>query len=293
MGLNTDVIKGGKCMESNMLKPNEICDAAVGAGCTKAKLRVSQQAILGMLAGAFIAIGGAVSAVVSHSITNVGLSKFAGGAVFPVGLILVVICGAELFTGNCLMTVPLAGKEIKFGPMIKNWVIVYIFNFVGSVLIAFLVFKAGVFGMNSGKLGGTVIKVASTKAALPFWTAFCSGILCNFLVCLAVWGAFAAKDIVSKVVIIWFPIMAFVTCGFEHCVANMYYLTAGMFAKSNPSFVAASGLSQDKIINGMGIVHNLIPVTLGNIVGGVVLVGISYFMVYKHKPAVEKSLTYK
>jgi formate/nitrite transporter len=284
--------EGGIYMEG-MLKPNEICDAAVEAGCTKAKLRVSQQVILGMLAGAFIAVGGVISAVVSHSITNVGVAKFAGGALFPVGLMLVVICGAELFTGNCLMVVPLAGKEITLKPMLKNWVIVYIFNFVGSILIAFLVFKAGVFEMNSGKLGGTVIKVASAKAALPFWTAFCSGIMCNFLVCLAVWGAFAARDIVSKVVIIWFPIMTFVTCGFEHCVANMYFLTAGIFAKSNPSIVAASGLSQDKIINGLGIVHNLIPVTLGNIVGGAVLVGAAYFMVYKHKPASEKNIVYK
>ncbi|HBC96888.1 MAG TPA: FdhC protein [Clostridium sp.] len=280
-------------MESNMLKPSEICDAAIGAGCTKANLRFSQEAILGTLAGAFIAVGGVVSAVVSHSITNVGLAKFAGGAVFPVGLILVVICGAELFTGNCLMAVPLAGKEINIGPMLKNWAVVYVFNFVGSVLIAFLVFEAGVFGLSSGKLGGTVIKAASMKASLPFWTAFCSGIMCNFLVCLAVWGAFAAKDIVSKIVIIWFPIMTFVTCGFEHCVANMYFLMAGIFAKSNPSFVLASGLSQDKIINGMGVVHNLIPVTLGNIVGGVVLVAMSYFMAYKYRSPKEKNIAYK
>lgn len=254
-------------MENNMLKPNEICNAAVGAGCSKAALKTYQQAVLGILAGAFIACGGVVSAVASHGITNVGVSKFVGGAVFPVGLILVVICGAELFTGNCLMVVPLVGKEVTLKPMIKNWIVVYIFNFIGSVIVAFLVFESGTFGMSSGKLGGTVIKVASTKASLSFGTAFCSGIMCNFLVCLAVWGAFAAKDIISKIVIIWFPIMTFVTCGFEHSVANMYFLTAGLFAKSNPSFVAASGISQDKIVSAAGIVHNLIPVTLGNIDG--------------------------
>ncbi|QXE18778.1 formate/nitrite transporter family protein [Clostridium sp. 001] len=280
-------------MESNMLKPNEICSAAVGAGCSKASLKTYQQAVLGILAGAFIAMGGVVSAVVSHGITNVGISKFVGGAVFPVGLILVVICGAELFTGNCLMVVPLAGKEITFKPMIKNWVVVYIFNFVGSVLIAFLVFESGVFGMSSGKLGGTVIKVASTKASLSFGAAFCSGIMCNFLVCLAVWGAFAAKDIISKIAIIWFPIMTFVTCGFEHSVANMYFLTAGLFAKSNASFVAASGISQDKMISAFGIVHNLIPVTLGNIVGGSVFVGLAYFVVYKYKSSKPKESVYK
>lgn len=271
-----------------MLKPNEICNAAVGAGCSKAALKTYQQAVLGILAGAFIACGGVVSAVASHGITNVGVSKFVGGAVFPVGLILVVICGAELFTGNCLMVVPLVGKEVTLKPMIKNWIVVYIFNFIGSVIVAFLVFESGTFGMSSGKLGGTVIKVASTKASLSFGTAFCSGIMCNFLVCLAVWGAFAAKDIISKIVIIWFPIMTFVTCGFEHSVANMYFLTAGLFAKSNPSFVAASGISQDKIVSAAGIVHNLIPVTLGNIVGGSIFVGLAYFVVYKYKSSKPK-----
>ncbi|ADK16775.1 MULTISPECIES: formate/nitrite transporter family protein [Clostridium] len=275
-------------MENNMLKPNEICNAAVGAGCSKAALKTYQQAVLGILAGAFIACGGVVSAVASHGITNVGVSKFVGGAVFPVGLILVVICGAELFTGNCLMVVPLVGKEVTLKPMIKNWIVVYIFNFIGSVIVAFLVFESGTFGMSSGKLGGTVIKVASTKASLSFGTAFCSGIMCNFLVCLAVWGAFAAKDIISKIVIIWFPIMTFVTCGFEHSVANMYFLTAGLFAKSNPSFVAASGISQDKIVSAAGIVHNLIPVTLGNIVGGSIFVGLAYFVVYKYKSSKPK-----
>lgn len=275
-------------MESNMLKPNEICNAAVGAGCSKAALKTYQQAVLGILAGAFIACGGVVSAVASHGITNVGVAKFVGGAVFPVGLMLVVICGAELFTGNCLMVVPLVGKEITFKPMIKNWIVVYIFNFIGSVLVAFLVFESGTFGMSSGKLGGTVIKVASTKASLSFGSAFCSGIMCNFLVCLAVWGAFAAKDIISKIVIIWFPIMTFVTCGFEHSVANMYFLTAGLFAKSNASFVAASGISQDKIVSAAGIVHNLIPVTLGNIVGGSIFVGLAYFVVYKYKSSKPK-----
>lgn len=276
-----------------MLKPNEICNAAVGAGCSKAALNTYQQAVLGILAGAFIACGGVVSAVASHGIANVGVAKFVGGAVFPVGLILVVICGAELFTGNCLMVVPLVGKEITFKPMIKNWIVVYIFNFIGSVLVAFLVFESGTFGMSSGKLGGTVIKVASTKTSLSFGSAFCSGIMCNFLVCLAVWGAFAAKDIISKIVIIWFPIMTFVTCGFEHSVANMYFLTAGLFAKSNASFVAASGISQDKIVSAAGIVHNLIPVTLGNIVGGSIFVGLAYFVVYKYKSSKPKESVYR
>lgn len=276
-------------MDSMMLKPGELCDASIGSGCGKAKLKALQQLVLGILAGAFIAVGGVVSSVVSHSITNVGVSKFVGGAVFPVGLILVVICGAELFTGNCLMVVPLADGKINIKEMLKNWVVVYIGNFIGSVLIAFLVFQAGVFTLNSGKLGGVVIKVASTKGNLSFGTAFASAIMCNFLVCLAVWGASAAKDVVSKVIIIWFPIMTFVTCGFEHCVANMYFLTAGIFAKSNPAFVKASGITPDKMIDGSHVVQNLIPVTLGNIVGGAILVGLAYYLAYKYIPARKSS----
>lgn len=276
-------------MDSMMLKPGELCDASIGSGCGKAKLTALQQLVLGILAGAFIAVGGVVSSVVSHSITNVGVSKFVGGAVFPVGLILVVICGAELFTGNCLMVVPLADGKINIKEMLKNWVVVYIGNFIGSVLIAFLVFEAGVFTLNSGKLGGVVIKVASTKGNLSFGTAFASAIMCNFLVCLAVWGASAAKDVVSKVIIIWFPIMTFVTCGFEHCVANMYFLTAGIFAKSNPAFVKASGISPDKMIDGPHMIQNLIPATLGNIVGGAILVGLAYYLAYKYIPARKSS----
>jgi formate/nitrite transporter len=276
-------------MESMMLKPSELCDASIGSGCGKAKLTILQQMVLGILAGAFIAMGGVVAAVVSHSITNVGLSKFMGGALFPVGLILVVICGAELFTGNCLMIVPLIDGKITLKEILKNWIVVYIGNFIGSILIAFLVFQSGVFDLNSGKLGATVIKVASTKGNLSFGTAFASGIMCNFLVCLAVWGASAAKDVVSKIIIIWFPVMVFVTCGFEHCVANMYFFTAGIFAKSNAAFVKASGVLPDKMINGSKVIHNLIPVTLGNIVGGAVMVGIAYYVVYKHIPAKKNS----
>lgn len=275
-------------MESRMLKPTELCDASIGSGCNKAKLTMLQQIALGILAGTFIAIGGAASGVASHSIADAGVAKFVSGAIFPTGLILVVICGAELFTGNCLMVVSLMNKKISVRDMLKNWTIVYFANFIGSVLIAFLVFKSGTFGMSAGKLGGYVIKVASTKAGLPFGTAFCSGILCNFLVCLAVWGTAAAKDVAGKIVIAWFPVMAFVVCGFEHCVANMYFLTAGIFAKSNPAFVQASGVSPDKLINGAGIIHNLIPVTLGNIVGGAVLVGFTYYTAYKYNSSIGK-----
>lgn len=275
-------------MESRMLKPTELCDVSIGSGCGKANLTVLQQTVLGIMAGIFIALGGAAATVASHSLTDVGLSKFVAGIIFPVGLILVVMCGAELFTGNALMVVPLMDGKLSLKNLIRNWVVVYIANFMGSVLIAFLVFQSGLLNLNAGKLGATVVKVASTKGNLPFWTAFSSAILCNLLVCLAVWGTLAAKDVIGKIAVAWFPIMAFVVCGFEHCVANMYFLSIGMFAKSNAAFVQASGISADKIISGSNMVHNLIPVTLGNIVGGAVLVGVTYYMAYKYTPETRK-----
>ncbi|MFD3155778.1 formate/nitrite transporter family protein [Haloimpatiens sp. FM7330] len=279
-------------MESKILKPAEVCEATIKSGITKANIGFLQGSILGILAGAFIAIGGAVSAVVSYNVTNASIAKLLGASVFPVGLILVVVCGAELFTGNNLIVVSVLDKKTTFKQLLRNWVIVYFANFIGSLVIAFLVYNSGMLNMGDGKLGGTVIKVASAKCGLSFKTAFASGIMCNILVCLAVWGATAAKDVIGKIFMIWFPIMTFVACGFEHCVANMYFLMIGTFAKLNSVYVQASALTQDKLnlISGSGILNNLIPVTLGNIVGGTVLVGCVYFIAYRYKAVKTKNI---
>lgn len=279
-------------MEKLISKPNELCDVAIGAAQSKAKLKGYQMMILGFLAGAFIALGGICSAAASHAIENPSSAKFVGASVFPIGLILVVICGAELFTGNCTMITGVLEKKITTKEMLKNWGIVYLANFLGSVFVAFLVYKSGALGANNGKLGATVIKVASTKGGLEFGSAFASGILCNLMVCLAVWGAFAATTVASKVLVIWFPIMGFVVAGFEHSVANMYFMTVGIFAKGNAGFVKASGLTADKLSNVSfgGMIHNLIPVTLGNIVGGALLVGAFYWITYKYKPSTSVSV---
>ncbi|WP_138205400.1 formate/nitrite transporter family protein [Haloimpatiens lingqiaonensis] len=270
-------------MESKILKPAEIREITIKAGETKAKIGLSQGIILGILAGAFVAIGGAVASVGTHSITNVGLSKLVGGALFPIGLILVIICGAELFTGNSLMFLGVLEGRVSFKKLLRNWIIVYISNFVGAIIISFLVFQSGMLNLSGRKLGGSVIKVAAAKGGLSFGPAFASGILCNMLVCLAVWGATASKDVIGKVVMSWFPVMTFVTCGFEHCIANMYFLTVGIFAKSNVAYVQASGLTPEKLalVSGKGIFNNLLPVTLGNIVGGAVLIAGAYFLAYK------------
>lgn len=272
-------------MENSILKPAQIREAIIKSGETKANLKTLQMFLLGIFAGGFIALGGAVSTIASHSIKNVGLSKLVSGLVFPVGLILVIMCGAELFTGNSLMVISKLEKKISTKQLLKNWLVVYISNFVGSFIISFLVFYSGMLNLNLGKVGGAVIKTAVFKSNLNFGNAFVSGILCNLLVCLAVWGATASKDVIGKVFMAWFPIMTFVTCGFEHCVANMYYLTLGLLAKTNPLYIKASNLSFQKIssISGLGILKNLIPVTLGNIIGGTFFVGTMYYLIYRQE----------
>lgn len=269
-------------MEKSMLKPNELCDVGINSAVGKAKLTSIQTILLGILAGAFIALGGFCSAVASHSISNFSLAKFMAGAVFPVGLMLVIICGAELFTGNCLMITAFLDKKIKFKDMLKNWILVYISNFIGALIIVLLLYYSGSIGLNSGKLAGVAIKTAYAKSTLTALKAFCSGILCNIIVCLAVWGSYAAKDVAGKVAIIWFPIMAFVVAGFEHSVANMYFLFMGLLAKNNSIYSKASLLSSGEIskINISNILHNLTWVTLGNIVGGALFVGAAYWVVY-------------
>ncbi|WP_138207130.1 formate/nitrite transporter family protein [Haloimpatiens lingqiaonensis] len=270
-------------MENSILKPLEIREAVIKSGEEKAKIKLKNGIILGILAGAFIAAGGSAAAVASHSVNNVGLSKLVSGIVFPVGIILVLICGAELFTGNNLMSIPVLEGRIKFKAMLRNWIIIYISNFIGATIISFLIFRSGMLDISGGQVGATLLKVASNKSGLSFSTAFTSGIMCNIIVCLAVWASYAAKDIVGKIVVAWFPIMAFVVCGFEHCVANMYYLTIAMLAKTNVLYVQASGLGAEKLalIGGKAFINNLIPVTLGNIVGGAILIGGAYFLAYR------------
>jgi len=270
-------------MEKQMLTPKEICNYVESMGIQKANNKFIQTLVLGILAGAFIAIGGFSASVASHSIENVGVAKLVAGIVFPVGLMLVIICGAELFTGDCLLTVACAQKKITLKKMLESWTIVYFANFVGAFIIVVLIYYSGLLSTNGGKLGGYAIKTATYKCGLTFTQTFTSGILCNFLVSLAVWGSYAAKDVVGKVFISFFPIMAFVIAGFEHCVANMYYLLLGLFAKFNPDYVEMSHQTAEKVasINFTHIFQNLIPATLGNIVGGGIFVGIAYWVVYK------------
>ncbi len=268
-------------MNKSMLTPAEVTDYVESMGIKKANNKTVQTLLLGVLAGAFIALGAYGASVASHSVDNVGLQKVVAGIVFPVGLILVLICGAELFTGNSLLSVAWAEKKITTKQMLKNWILVFIGNFIGAILIAVLINAAGL--LNTGNLGGYVIKVAATKANLSFGSALASGILCNIIVSLSVWGSYAAKDVTGKVLIVFFPIFTFIIAGFEHCVANMYYFSIGLLSKMNPIFVESSHVAPEKLeqLNIIGVFKNLLPVTLGNIIGGSVLIGLTYWFIYK------------
>ena len=239
--------------------------------------------ILGILAGAYIGFGGLLSTTVTFDMAarwGIGFTKILGGAAFSVGLMLVVIAGAELFTGNNLMVSSVMMKEITFITMLKRWGIVFLANFIGSIIIALVFYFSGLWKTGDGALGAAAVKTAYNKVALSFGEALWRGIGCNWLVCLAVWMALAARQIIGKIFAIFFPIMAFVAIGFEHSVANMYFIPTGILLMNGAGYGSVPGVDP----NILGWVNffwrNLLPVTIGNIIGGGVFVGMSYWGAY-------------
>lgn len=235
-------------------------------------------------AGMFIGMGAAGSNVAAHNIGNVGVARLIAGTVFPVGLMMVILLGAELFTGDCLAIMAVSDKKIKALDFIKLLLIVYIGNFVGGFIFSLLIYFSNQLNYSAGLLGAYTINVAVNKVNLDFGVALISGILCNILVCAAVLMANCSKDISGKLLVCFFVIMLFVTSGFEHCVANMYYITAGLLAKMNPTYVSVAmeqyGISQQKL-DGLNVISflykNLLPVTIGNIIGGSLFVGLPLY----------------
>lgn len=282
-------------MEKSFLNPAEITDSFVEVGKKKTSMPIYKLLLLGILAGAFIAFASEGSNSAIHTIASVGIGKALAGALFATGLMLVVVAGGELFTGNSLIIISCMNKQSKWTGLLRNWSIVYLGNFIGSMIIVLLIVYSGQLDFSKGMLGGFTIKVAAYKTGLTFVKAFTMGILCNWLVCLAVWMAAAAKDIAGKLLAIFFPIWLFITSGFEHSVANMYYIPAGILAKSNSVWLAAAkelGVSPEGLqgLNwGSFAVKNLLPVTLGNIVGGVLFVGLIYWVTYQFQS--KKTLT--
>lgn len=268
----------------NPMKPAETLKALIETSKVKASMPIKRMVIFGIFAGAYIAFAGAGANMAAYGLLSstetFGLGKILSGTIFTVGLIMVVLGGAELFTGNTTMIAAVIDKRITVSSMLKNWVIVYICNFIGGVLIAFMVYYSGVLNSGEGMLGAMTVKIAAGKVNMSFGSAFASGILCNWLVCMAVWLSTGAQTTVGKILSIFFPIWLFVTAGFEHSVANMYFIPAGIFAKSNQMFTALSEMGFDALanLNWSGMFElNLLPVTLGNIVGGAVCVAIGYY----------------
>lgn len=269
------------------LTPAEIANTTVEVGIKKSKLSFSHQLILGILAGAFIAFASSGSNMAAFNLFSkpetYGLGKTLAGSIFGTGLMLVILAGGELFTGNTLIIMSVLEKKVKIKEMLRNWCTVYIGNLIGSLLIAFMIVQSGLFNSGANGLGGETIKIASYKASLSFIPAFYLGIMANWLVCLAVWLACGAKSIIGKMFGIFFPIWLFVTSGFEHSIANMYYIPAGILAKSNINWANVSSLSPEKLSSlnwNTFIFNNLLPVTIGNIIGGAIFVGFIYWFVY-------------
>lgn len=259
--------------------PKEIAQRVESVGVTKARLPLISQVTLGMLAGGFIGLGALYfTLVTSDANLSFAAARLLGGLTFSLGLILTVVAGAELFTGNNLLVMAWASRRISTLELLQNWLVIYFANFIGALGLVLLVLWSEQWRMNAGAVGANAVKIAAAKATLPFWEALFKGILCNILVCLAVWLALAGRSVVDKIVAIVFPISAFVAAGFEHSVANMYFIPLGLLVQEHAS---APGLPA---VPWTGLISNLLPVTLGNIFGGGIMVAAVYHLVYGRGP---------
>lgn len=275
------------------LLPQQIAERAELIGIQKAQRDGLTLFVLGILAGAFIALGAMFATTVlagADGVLPFGVSRLLAGTVFCLGLILVILGGAELFTGNALMVMAVAARKLTLMAMLRAWVIVYAGNFVGAVGTAFLVFLSGQYLAGQGSVASVALQLGLQKATLPFGQALFLGTLCNVLVCLAVWLSLGARSTTDKVLAILFPVSAFVVAGFEHSVANMYIIPLALLIKAFGPDVLWSQLgalpAQYEALTAFGLVRNLVPVTIGNIIGGGVLVGVVYWFVYlRTRPA--------
>jgi len=259
--------------------PKEIAKRVETVGVAKTQLPFFSLLMLGILAGAFIGLGALYFVLIKSDATlGFATGQVLGGLAFSLGLILVIVAGAELFTGNNLLAMAWADGKVSTFDLLKNWLIVCCANFIGAAGLAVLVFYSGHLEMNNGAIEAQYIKIAASKCSLPFWAAFFRGVLCNILVCMAVWMALAGRSVFDKVVAIVFPISAFVAAGFEHSIANMYIIPMAILIKAT----GTTGVNMD-VISWIGFFSNLIPVILGNLMGGSVLVGLVYYIIYLRK----------
>lgn len=261
-----------------MNTPGEIAKNYLAVGQTKARLPLGRMFLLAVLAGLYIGLAGLGATVASAGAGSAGAGRILSACVFPAGLTMVLLAGSELFTGNCLILIPVLQGEVAPAAFARNLLVVYLGNALGGLLVAAGAAASRTFDLLGGGVAAGAIATAAAKCALPFGTALFRGILCNLLVCLAVWMAMAAKDAAGKVAALFFPIFLFVLCGFEHCVANLYYIPAGLLALGDPAWSALAG-EVPALTWGNFLLGNLLPVTLGNLLGGMALAW-AYWAVY-------------
>ncbi len=259
--------------------PDQIAERVESLGVTKARLPPLKTLMLGALAGAFIGLGALYFTIVaSDTQLSFGVARVLGGLAFSLGLVLVVVAGAELFTGNNLLVMAWADGRISTTEVLRNWALVFIANAAGAIGLAVIVYLSHHADMNKHAVADAYLRIAAAKTALPFAQAFFKGVLCNLLVCLAVWIALAGHSVTDKIIAIVFPISAFVAAGFEHSVANMYFIPLGIMLKNDGSVPADVNTAT---LDWAGFAGNLLPVTLGNIVGGSVMVALVYYVIYR------------
>lgn len=265
--------------------PADMAKRAEASAIRKANRDIISAFFLAVQAGSFIAFGAAFFTHVIHDMElGVGLTKLIGGMTFSLGLILVIIAGADLFTGDTLMIMGCFTGAIKVGKMLRGWLFVFIGNLFGSMCILTLVYLSGHWLGNGGAVGAKALSIANAKVNLSFVQAFASGMLCNMLVCLAIWLCYSARSVTDKILSIIFPITAFVAMGFEHSVANMYFIPAGLILKGNPEIVSLlAGIDLSNLTLLGFLLKNLLPVTLGNMIGGAIFVGTIYWLLYLKK----------
>lgn len=269
---------------TDAFSPKEIANRVRNVGVAKARLPALPMLMLGILAGAFIGLGALnFTLVKSDPSLSFATSQLLGGLAFSMGLILVIIAGAELFTGNNLLAMAWADRLISTRELLRNWAIVCVANLIGAIGLAVMVFFSGHLDMNNGAIADTYVKIAVAKCSIPFWSAFLKGMLCNVLVCMAVWMALAGRSVIDKTIAIIFPITAFVAAGFEHSIANMYFIPMGwLIQQFGETSVHTTAITLT------GLFRNLVPVILGNLVGGSVLVALVYRVIYKRSDKVEE-----
>jgi formate transporter len=279
---------GPTALGVDALMPPAMAAKAADVGVAKAGMSATRTFALAVLAGAFIALGAmfATTAVAgSADVLPFGVQRVLAGLVFCLGLVLVVVAGAELFTGNNLISIAWAERRVSLRRLARNWTIVYLGNLVGALATVAIVFAGGQYEFGDGAVGQSALAIADAKAGLGFGRALALGIMCNALVCLAIWLTYSARTVTDKILAVIFPITAFVAAGFEHSVANMYFLPTGLAIKEwgSDSFYSASGASASDsphLTLSDAIVDNLIPVTIGNVIGGALMVGLAYWLIY-------------